>query len=886
MYLPGKIIRAGGNDPAVANTSIIDTNLPNPAWQQVQSMSFPRRRLNIVLLADGSVMAVGGTRASDDVNQAILEGEIWDPETKQWTVVASMVEARMYHSTALLLPDGRVVAAGGEASGRLHAQIYSPPYLFKGTRPVINSAPSAVSYGGEIAISTDAADITSVALLRPSAVTHAINMNQLYVPLSFTQGAGQVVATAPTGANLTPPGFYLLVIKNSTGVPSVATWIQLAADVSAGSVTGSVTDSGVGISGASVAYNGTSVVTGLDGVYTFASVPAGTHDFTASSSGFGAVTKTVNVAPGGLATLDFQLSAPGNIQGTVRDAVTSAGIAGATVGYVGGTVTTDANGAYTISGIAAGNQTITAVISGYQSLQASVDLLPGNTFTQNFALSKTRTEIDGNVSDAVTSLAIAGATASYSGGTTTSNVLGQYMFMNVVPGTYTVTVTAPGYVSQTHGVSVVTGIISTSDFTLIPAVGTGPVLTLTPVADAAVTSSKPTANYGTQSTLQLRQGTTSNPVTYHSYLQFRVDGLVGPVTSAKLRLFVTDGSPDGGSVFDAPNTWTEAGINWSNAPQPTSSTPLAGAGVATKGKWVEISLPQGEFSRSNGIYSFELTNNSSDSALFSSREAATGKPELVLAQGGSTLPSLTADFRADKQSGTVPLTVTFDSTLSAGNPSSWSWDFNNDNVVDSTQQNPSFTYSNAGQFTVKLTIGDGANTSVVTKVNYVNASLVSAPGVSATLLADAAVTPSKPTTNYGTQSTLQLRQGTTSNPLTYHSYLQFSLAGLTSPVASAKLRLFVTDSSPDGGSVFDVSSAWTETGINWSNAPQPTSSTALASAGLATKGKWLEISLPASEFSRGNGTYSFELITKSSDSAIYSSKQSTSPSQLVVTQGP
>jgi len=105
-------------------------------------------------------------------------------------------------------------------------------------------------------------------------------------------------------------------------------------------------------------------------------------------------------------------------------------------------------------------------------------------------------------------------------------------------------------------------------------------------------------------------------------------------------------------------------------------------------------------------------------------------------------------------------------------------------------------------------------------------------------------------------------------------------------VSSAKLRLFVTDSTPDGGSVFDVSNSWSELALNWNNAPQPTSSTPIGKGGLATKGQWLEIPLQVSEFSRGNGTYSFELITSSSDSGLYSSKQGTSPPQLVVTQGP
>ena len=978
MYLPGKILRAGGGDPAISNTSIIDMNAPTPAWQSVPPMNFPRRRMNLVLLADGSLMAVGGTRASDDATKAVLEGEIWDPDAKQWTVVAPMAEARMYHSAAVLLPDGRVVSAGGEASGRLNAQIYSPPYLFKGPRPVINSAPSAASYGSIVTISTDAADITSVALIRPGAATHALNMNQLYIPLSFTQGTGQLAATTPANANLAPPGFYLLVIKNSANVPSVASWLQLSADVRPGSVTGAVTDSTNGIlPGVTITYNGNSVVTNDSGVYTFDNVPAGTHDFTATASGFGAVTKTLHVDAGGLATLDFQLSAPGNIQGVVRDAVTSSALAGATVGYAGGTVTTDSNGAYSINSIAAGSQRITAVIAGYQSAESIVNVPAGSTTTQDFALSVTRTEIDGNISDAVTTAPIAGSSVSYSGGgSTTSNALGQFMFMNVSPGNYTVTVTAPGYAAQTHSVSVVNGIISTSDFELISTAGVGPTLTLNPVADAYVANSKPTTNYGTQTSLQLRQGTPSNNITYHAYLQFNVAGLVGPVSSAKLRLSVTDASPDGGAVFDVPSAWTETGINWNNAPQPLSGTPLANAGVVTKGKVVEISLPSSEFTRGNGTYSFELVTTSSDSTIFNSREAATGKPELVLAQGGGTLPSLTADFRVDKQSGTAPLTVAFDSTISNGNPVSWTWDFNNDNIVDSTQQNPSFIYTNPGIYTVKLTIGDGTTTSMVTKTNLVtvtsvpppptltadfradkqsgsapltvnfdstistgsptswawdfnndgivdstqanpsftynisgsytvkltvgNGSTTSTvtkasfvvvssvpppppPGITAVLVADAYVANSKPTTNYGSQATIQLRQGTPSNNITYHSYLQFNISGISRALTSAKLRLSVTDASPDGGSVFDVSNAWTEAGINWNSAPQPTSP-ALANAAAVTKGKVVEISLPLGEFARGNGTYSFELVTSSSDSAIYNSKQSSSPPQLILTQ--
>jgi hypothetical protein len=207
MYAPGQILRAGGGDPAVARSQIIDTTAAAPKWEETSAMAFSRRRMNTPILLDGSVMAVGGTRASDNEAQAILDGEIWSPATKTWKTVASMSEARMYHSTALTLPDGRVVTAGGEAGGRLRAQVYSPPYLFKGSRPVITSSPASAQYGAGFTVSTNVTNIAKVALMRPSAVTHAIDMNQRYVPLTFTQTGSDLAVTAPPSANHAPPGY-------------------------------------------------------------------------------------------------------------------------------------------------------------------------------------------------------------------------------------------------------------------------------------------------------------------------------------------------------------------------------------------------------------------------------------------------------------------------------------------------------------------------------------------------------------------------------------------------------------------------------------------------------------------------------------------------------
>jgi hypothetical protein len=248
MYRPGKVIRAGGTITNQAATSTatnraetIDMTAPSPAWQATAPMAFPRRRENMVILADGTVMAVGGTQQGDDPQQAVLAGEIWNPDTGTWTTVASMRDSRMYHSAALLLPDGRVLSAGGEPSTAnigfqnnqpappaQTAQIYSPPYLFKGPRPAIAAAPSRVGYATAFSISTpDAASIDSVALIRPSAVTHANNMAESYVPLQFTKGSGSLSAISPPNGNWAPPGWYMLVIKNAAGVPSVARWVQI-----------------------------------------------------------------------------------------------------------------------------------------------------------------------------------------------------------------------------------------------------------------------------------------------------------------------------------------------------------------------------------------------------------------------------------------------------------------------------------------------------------------------------------------------------------------------------------------------------------------------------------------------------------------------------------
>jgi hypothetical protein len=191
----------------------------------------------MTILPTGNVLAFGGGTVRDgiDPTKAVYAAEEWDPATETWTTVASMATPRLYHSTSLLLPDGRVLMAGG---GRNYlnnadfpsAEIYSPSYLFKGARPTITSAPPLAKYGSQMLVQTpDGANIASVALVRPGSVTHNVDMDQRYVPLAFQQTAGGLTVQAPADANLAPPGNYMLFIVDANGVPSVASFVRFPA---------------------------------------------------------------------------------------------------------------------------------------------------------------------------------------------------------------------------------------------------------------------------------------------------------------------------------------------------------------------------------------------------------------------------------------------------------------------------------------------------------------------------------------------------------------------------------------------------------------------------------------------------------------------------------
>jgi Domain of unknown function (DUF1929) len=235
MYDEGKVLVAGGaptNSTApTKGAEIADFTASAPKWTTIASMNYARKHANSTLLPDGSVLITGGSTSTafNDAAGAVFAAELWNPDTKAWSLMASAQVPRIYHSSALLLPDGRVLSAGGGrpkakngGANNTNCEIFEPPYLFKGTRSTVTNAPKAAGLGEQIQISTpDAASIGMVTLLRLGSVTHTFNMNQRINRLSFTASAGKVVASLPSDPKRLLPGHYLLFVLSGQGVPSI-----------------------------------------------------------------------------------------------------------------------------------------------------------------------------------------------------------------------------------------------------------------------------------------------------------------------------------------------------------------------------------------------------------------------------------------------------------------------------------------------------------------------------------------------------------------------------------------------------------------------------------------------------------------------------------------
>jgi hypothetical protein len=244
----GQILVVGGNTSSLGyglfgsstNTTIL-VDIASKTVSPAPSMNFKRTYHNATILPNAKILVNGGNESGQnfDVSTSVYQTEIFDPQTKQWSVAAEATAPRNYHSTAVLLPDGRVLTAGGGMCGacdgrtdinQFNAEIYYPPYLFKrdgsgvlAERPKITSAPVVVTYGANISVAVSSSSaIDTVRLIRTSSSTHATNFDQRSAKLEFSDNNGQLSVKIPADRNRLPPGTYLLFVLNGEGVPSVA----------------------------------------------------------------------------------------------------------------------------------------------------------------------------------------------------------------------------------------------------------------------------------------------------------------------------------------------------------------------------------------------------------------------------------------------------------------------------------------------------------------------------------------------------------------------------------------------------------------------------------------------------------------------------------------
>jgi hypothetical protein len=414
--------------------------------------------------------------------------------------------------------------------------------------------------------------------------------------------------------------------------------------------------------------------------------------------------------------------------------------------------------------------------------------------------------------------------------------------------------------------------------------------------DAYVKSSSPGGNYGSATFLRLRSASGDN---FNAFLKFDVTGGSGPVLSARVRLFVYNGSDDGGAIRSVSNNyndnsapWTESGIKWNNAPA-LSGTILDAKGNVPDNTWVEWDVTSAI--TGTGTFSFGLSNSSANSLYAYSDESSSNKPELVVeyqdgtathtpTSGPSATPTHTPTVTATATAtGTATSTPTATETpLPTDTPTITPMPTDGPSPTPTDTPVPSDTPLATATATSTLP-PTATPTATRSPTATATATSVSTGTFTFSVGHDALVKSASPGSNYGTATFLRLRNASGD---IYNTYLKFTVAGISGTVVSAKVRLFSYNGGPDGGAIRAVSNdynsggSWVETGLTYNNAPALTGGV-LDSKVNVQDNTWVEYDVTSAV--TGNGTFSFGLSSGSHDSVyFYSDEASANRPELVV----
>jgi len=234
----GKVIIVGGSTTgSTAATNVVEIEDFNqgtstaPVLRTVASLNIARKFLLPIILPNGKVVVFGGS--SQGTTNPIFIPEMFDPENESqgWVTLPAATVARVYHGTALLLPDGSVWTASSTVNSctpEFRTEIFKPAY-FSATRPTISGTAIVGGYGQTITIPTpNPSSISRVSLVRLGATTHHYEANARLIWLQITgTSSNSITVSAPINANLAPPGYYMIHVLDSSLVPSTAQIIQI-----------------------------------------------------------------------------------------------------------------------------------------------------------------------------------------------------------------------------------------------------------------------------------------------------------------------------------------------------------------------------------------------------------------------------------------------------------------------------------------------------------------------------------------------------------------------------------------------------------------------------------------------------------------------------------
>lgn len=406
---------------------------------------------------------------------------------------------------------------------------------------------------------------------------------------------------------------------------------------------------------------------------------------------------------------------------------------------------------------------------------------------------------------------------------------------------------------------------------------TGTALTFTPIADSYVNASSPSTNYGSLTTLRVD----ASPE-IRSYLRFNVQGLNGTVTRARLRVYANSASSQGWqarSVSD--NTWGENTINYSNAP-PVGSV-LGSSGAVSTNTWAIVDVTA--YVTGNGSFDLALTTTGSTALSLSSRQSGANAPQLIIETQGSATATPTLTATATRTATSTPTdtsnaTFTPTSTLVIADTATPTGTATPTPVASptATSSGPPIDTPTATSTATPTRIS--TSTSTATRTPTATSTNTGEP-ITFTFIpaADSYVNSGSPTTNYGTATTFRVD----GSPI-LNSYLRFNVQGLNGTIRKATLRIFANSASNSSLVASGVSNnTWTETTINYNNAPALGSP--IGSSSPIAAGAW--VSIDVTSYVAGNGAYNLALTTPGSTAISLASRESgANAPQLIVETGP